>query len=82
MISEALLSVLFAIGNFLISLLHDTLIKAFEGGSSIATVIAYALVFFPSDVWLFGLGAVVTMMSVTLVYALLEWVWKKVPGVD
>lgn len=82
MISEALLSVLFAIGSFLISLLPDTLIKAFEGGSSIATVIAYALVFFPSDVWLFGLGAVVTMMSVTLVYALLEWVWRKVPGVD
>lgn len=83
MITEAILSVLFGIGGFLISLLPDFVFDVFQGSTNgLATVMAYALYFFPLDVWLFGLGSIVTMMGISVTYALGEWVWKKIPGVD
>ena len=82
MITEAILSNLFLIAKFLIGLLPEALVDAFEGTTALGTVLAYALIYFPMDIWIFGLGAIISMMTITLVYAILEWVWKKIPGVD
>lgn len=83
MITQAILTVLFAIGEFVITLLPDFVFDVFQGSTNgLATIMAYALYFFPLDVWLFGLASIITMMSVSVTYAFAEWVWKKIPGVD
>lgn len=82
MITESILTCLFAVGEFLVGLIPDIVFDLSGGVGGLATVMAYALYFFPLDVWLLGLGSIVTMMGVSLLYALGEWTWKKIPGVN
>lgn len=83
MITEAILSVLFAVGEFLITLLPDFVFDVYGGTTTgLATVMAYGLYFFPLDVWLFGLASIIAMMGISVSYAFAEWVWKKIPGID
>lgn len=82
MITEAILSVLFGVGNFLVGLIPDLQFDRFTGSTmGLATVMAYGLYFFPLDLWMFGLGSIVGMMGITTIYVLSEWVWKKIPGI-
>lgn len=83
MITETILTVLFAVGEFVITLLPDFVFDVFQGSADkLSSVMAYAFYFFPLDVWLFGLASITTMMSISVGYSLAEWVWKKIPGVD
>ena len=82
MITEAILTVLFVVANFLIGLLPQSVANVFDGTAGLATILAYGLYFFPMDLWLFIIGQGTLMLGVSLTYAVLEWVWKKIPGVD
>lgn len=82
MIVEGILTVLFAVAKFLISILPDNVCRVFDGTAGMGTLLAYGLYFFPGDLWLFGIGQGVVMMVASLGYSVAEWVWKKIPGVD
>lgn len=82
MITEGILTVLFAVANFLISILPASVCKVFDGTAGLGTILAYGLYFFPGDLWLFVIGQGVVMLSISFTYAVAEWVWKKIPGVD
>ena len=82
MITESILTVLFAVANFLIGLLPQKVANIFDGTAGLGTILAYGLYFFPMDLWLFIIGQGVAMLGISLSYAILEWGWKKIPGVD
>lgn len=82
MITESLLDFLFAIVEFMIGLIPDWSANMFDGTAGLGTILAYGLYFFPIDLWIFVIGQGVLMMGITLAYALSEWVWKKIPGVE
>lgn len=81
-ITETILSVLFAIGEFLIGLLPQWTVNIFDGSAAMGTLLAYGLYFFPMDLWLFVIGEAVIMMTVTIAYTIAEWTWKKIPGIN
>ena len=45
-------------------------------------VLSYGLMFFPIDVFVTVFGSIAFWMGAHLVWALVEWVYKKIPGVD
>lgn len=45
-------------------------------------VLSYGLMFFPLDVFVTFIGSIVFWMTAHLAWALIEWVYKKIPGVD
>lgn len=47
-----------------------------------ASLLGRALFFFPVDVWAVAIGSFVFWTSAQFAYAILEWLWKKLPGVD
>lgn len=82
MITESILNVLFSVANFVISILPESAVNVLEGSAGLGTILAYALYFFPGDVWLLGLGNGLAFITVGFAYAIFEWVIKKIPGVD
>ena len=45
-------------------------------------VLSYGLMFFPLDVFVTVVGSFAFWMSAHMVWAFIEWVYKKIPGVD
>lgn len=45
-------------------------------------VLSYGLMFFPSDVFITAIVSIVGWMTAHMLWALVEWVYKKIPGVD
>lgn len=45
-------------------------------------VLSYGLMFFPSDVFAISLGSIIFWLVAQLAWAIVEWVYKKIPGVD
>lgn len=82
MITELLLSFFLAIPKFIIGLLPNVAITTLDGLGGLGTILAYALYFFPTDVWLVVLSNGVIMITVAFLYGIFEWVYKKIPGVD
>lgn len=81
MIIAALLTPVFLIVSFFIGLLP-------EMGSlptwidDLLTVVGYGLKLFPVDVWVFAISSVVFWRFGLIVWACIEWVYKKIPGVN
>lgn len=48
---------------------------------SFSNMIATALFFFPADVWAALISSIVFWTGVNMVYALIEWILKKIPFV-
>lgn len=82
MITEAVLAVLFGVSEFLIGLLPQSIANIFDGTAGLGTILAYGLYFFPLDLWLFIIAHGIMFTGASLAYAVAEWVWKKIPGVD
>lgn len=45
-------------------------------------VLSYGLQFFPTDVFVSFIVSVSFWMSAHMIWAVVEWVYKKIPGVD
>ena len=82
MITEAILTFFLNLIIFVVGLIPDNTFSFVLKNDTAAEVLGYALYFFPRDLWLFILGDIVFLMGFTSVYAIVEWVWKKIPGVD
>lgn len=83
MITEAICSMFFglieiAIGS--ISVSPGFVIPSW--GTNAAALLGRALFFFPVDVWAVCIGSFLFWTAAQFAYAVAEWVWKKIPGVN
>lgn len=81
MITEKILLALFSVANFVVGLLPD-FASSNVGGSGFSQFVGKALFFFPADVLVVGIGNIVLIATVGIGWSVIEWVYKKVPGVD
>lgn len=51
-------------------------------GSHFLNLVSTALMFFPSSVYIIVVGNIVFWMTVHMVWAVIEWAYKKIPGVN
>lgn len=81
MIVEFIISAVLDCINWLISLLpsFDSLPNWL---GDFLTLAGYALNFIPADVWIITLGNVALWKFGFIAWAIVEWVYKKIPGVD
>lgn len=81
MFLELLLNPIFLLLEGLLSFLPDSF--NMPGWISDAvSLINKALIFFPSDVWGVVVGSVVFWIGFQMTWAIIEWLYKKIPGVD
>lgn len=45
-------------------------------------VLSYGLMFFPLDVFVLTIGSIGFWLLAHMVWAIVEWVYKKIPGID
>lgn len=45
-------------------------------------VLSYGLMFFPADVLLTVVGSGVFWMSANFLWAIIEWIYRKIPGIN
>lgn len=81
MIMEAVLNPIYSILITIINLIPDmgdlpTWID------NAASLLGYILMFFPIDVFAFIIGNVGLWMGAHFIWAVIEWIYKKLPGVD
>lgn len=81
MIIELLCTPVFALINFVISLL-PTLYQVPDYMSATLDLLAKALYFFPADVFFVVIGNILTWQFIHLGWISIEWVYRKIPGVD
>ena len=81
MIIEAICSVFFlAVRTFIAYL--SVPFRLPEWIADAASIIGIGLLVFPIDVWAGVIGSVISWAGVHFVWAIIEWVYKKIPGVD
>lgn len=81
MVVEAVVKALLAVASFIVGLLPKMDFEMLSG-NEFFKVLSTFLYFFPMDLWLFVIGNMLLMITVSLGYAIIEWVYKKIPGVD
>ncbi|WZL74072.1 hypothetical protein QBE52_04860 [Clostridiaceae bacterium 35-E11] len=81
MIIELLFSPVFAILNRLV--VHIPVGATLPSWSlDFANLLSKGLMFFPADVWFVVIGNVIFWMMAHMAWAIIEWLYKKLPGVD
>lgn len=45
-------------------------------------LVAKAMMFFPTDVWVIVIANVAFWMTIQFTWAIIEWIYKKIPGVS
>lgn len=81
MIVEALLSVFFSFCKFLVSLL-PSMAQIPNWVNSAINWIGWGLCFFPEDCWTVCIANITAWILIHWGWALIEWIYKKIPGVD
>lgn len=81
MITEAILNLFFDFAEFLIGFIPIAGDMP-SWADNMINVISYGLVLFPPDVLIVVIGNVTAWMGVHMLWIIIEWVYKKVPGVD
>lgn len=82
MIIEGICSLFFGLIHLLIGALSFSGFTVPAWSADAAALLGRALFFFPVDVWSVVIGSFLFWTGVHFVYAILEWIWKKIPGVD
>lgn len=81
MITEVLLEIAFGAMDIMISFLPDGFILP-DWASHTLDLLAKATYFFPVDVWGVAIGNIIFCNLALLTWSLIEWVYKKIPGVS
>lgn len=86
MIVQSLMDIVFSFIDFLLSLLPDVSLEQFfsviSNVTGITEIIKYGSAFFPVGLWTFFIGNVVFWKTILIGWACIEWLYKKIPGVD
>lgn len=81
MIIELLCTPIFFLIDSLISLIPvQTSLPGWIGDT--ADMLSKALLFFPVDVWVIVLGNIVFWHVALIAWAIVEWIYRKIPGID
>lgn len=81
MILEALLSPLFFLIKSLINFIPENY-NLPEWIASTVAILKIPLSIFPSDVWFVIIGNITFWLGVQVSWSVIEWAYKKIPGVD
>lgn len=81
MIIEKVIDMFFNAITFLVNKLPSGLIKVVSM-PSIPLPLRYASCFFPMDLFAIIVGLFVTWYVIFMTWAVIEWVYKKIPGVS
>lgn len=81
MVIELLLSPIFLLVGGVIDLL-PTIQSIPVWVSDTVSLLSKALAFFPGDVWYYTIGNIIFWLSVQFAWSIIEWVYRKIPGVD
>lgn len=81
MIIEAICDVVFVPLNLAITLIPSGLTLP-DWFISFFNLIQKALFFFPPDVFTTVLGTIIWCLGSQLVWSIIEWVYKKIPGIN
>lgn len=81
MIIEGILTLIFSLVNWIISFLPQGLALP-NWLTSFVSFLGTGLSFFPSNVFTILLSNVAFWLTVQMVWAIIEWVYKKIPGID
>jgi len=81
MITESLFDIIFEVNELIINMLPQ--IHALPNWLQYTiNIIKVPLSIFPIDVWVTVIGSVVMWYGLQLGWATVEWIYKKIPGVD
>ncbi|MGL4338418.1 MAG: hypothetical protein ACRCST_16155 [Turicibacter sp.] len=81
MITKALLGSVFGIVNICIALIPSFPQMGFDLASCMK-VMSMALDFFPLDLWLIVINNIIFWLVISFAWAIIEWIYKKLPGVS
>ena len=85
MITEYLLTLIFRLFNLIINLLPDlSYIDPLSGFdiSGFIYILAYGFFIFPFELFIIFIGNMIFWLGVQMVWAVIEWIYKKIPGVN
>lgn len=81
MIIGMLLTLIFSLMLTIINLLPTLSAPALESAPT-ATLIGWALNFFPPDLWTTIIQSIGFWYALMMLWAIIEWAYKKIPGVN
>lgn len=81
MILEAVMTISFAMIHTLILLMPDGYGLP-DWGVHAVELISKAMIVFPVDVWLIVIGNIAFWLTAQLAWAVIEWIYKKIPGIN
>jgi len=80
-IIELLFAPIFSLLKFIISFLPSGFSLPSWLSDSIS-VVSRGLIFFPVDVWKVLIGNILFWLYAQLVWAIIEWIYRKIPGIS
>lgn len=86
MIIEKILDMFFICINTIVGFLPsqslNNQLSTISSIGSLPEIMMYGTAFFPLSLWIAFIGNVVFWKGVSLTWAVIEWIYKKIPGVD
>ncbi len=81
MITQALLTIIFTLVSLIISLFPEIPSLNLDT-ETITSNLSIAFLFFPHDLWVLVIANIVFWLSSSFVWSVIEWIYKKIPGVE
>ena len=82
MLLGSIFNLIFGMVKFIVSFLPNLSKTNAEGESAALELIAIGLRFFPSDLWVLLLTNIITWTTIFFAWSIIEWVYKKIPGIS
>lgn len=82
MIVEAVLNIIFNLIYGIISIIPDTLFALPDWTIQAIKLLRVGLAIFPTDVWVVCIGNGLFWLVAQFQWAIIEWIYKKIPGVS
>lgn len=82
MIVEGICNLIFSMGTFIITLIPKIAELPIVGFSYLNGIVKYALWFFPMELWIVIIGNITFWITASFSWSLIEWAYKKIPGVS
>lgn len=82
MIVELLLNIVFGSVYFITEVIPNTLFNLPDWGIQAIKMLKTGLGLFPNDVWIVCISNGMFWLVVQFTWAIIEWIYKKIPGVN
>lgn len=82
MIIQGVITAVLALGVFVIGLVPKLASLPFVGAENLRVILGYALWFFPIEMWIIAISNICFWIVAMITWSVIEWAYKKIPGVD